>query len=323
MVRTAEELRDGSIVVIDRRERRVDRVWFDRDTSVQIGRAGSGPLEIAYPVRLLNLGRGRVAIDDASNERWLVIGANGTLEKPFALGEPTSLNYIARRSSGIPTSTGSVMYASARRGGDVIAEWFPNASEPREVSRRAPPLLRAGAAPSGVSARASGTSAPPYLSPADYWTAALDGQVAVVTGSPYRVTFFSLDGAQKQSSIMTVPAQMLTRRTREEMVLELARQRGDQAPRDGRYDWPDVLPAIHGDAFSTIRFAPDGKLWVRRTTLAESLPAFDVFSRDATISERVRLPAKSRLAGFGAAHLLLVVRDDDDVEYIRRVPFKY
>jgi hypothetical protein len=48
-----------------------------------------------------------------------------------------------------------------------------------------------------------------------------------------------------------------------------------------------------------------------------------VFSREAQLVERVVLPLGSRLLGFGEEVLYLLVRDDDDLEYIQRAPFRY
>jgi hypothetical protein len=84
------------------------------------------------------------------------------------------------------------------------------------------------------------------------------------------------------------------------------------------------LPAFHSDPFfPTLLFAPDGKLWVRRTVRAEDRPAFDVFSREAQLVERVMLPLGTRLLALGEQALYLLVRDADDLEYIQRTPFRY
>jgi hypothetical protein len=62
---------------------------------------------------------------------------------------------------------------------------------------------------------------------------------------------------------------------------------------------------------------------VHRTGRAEDQPSFDVFSRDAQLVERIVLPLGARLLGLGEQALYLLVRDDDDLEYIQRAPFRY
>lgn len=61
---------------------------------------------------------------------------------------------------------------------------------------------------------------------------------------------------------------------------------------------------------------------MHRTGRAED-PSFDVFSRDAQLVERIVLPLGARLLGLGEQALYLLVRDDDDLEYIQRAPFRY
>jgi|GEM_PF-2397048 len=73
---------------------------------------------------------------------------------------------------------------------------------------------------------------------------------------------------------------------------------------------PDVLPPFILRA--TVLFAPDGKLWVERTTMAGSPQTFDVFDRTGSVASRVVMPRNTPLVGLGLRSVYVVLVDDDD-----------
>lgn len=62
----------------------------------------------------------------------------------------------------------------------------------------------------------------------------------------------------------------------------------------------------------------NGETWVLRSHRAANPPVYDVFDSSARLVRRVELPSRSRMLGFGEGTLYLVVRDDDDLEHLRR-----
>jgi hypothetical protein len=68
-----------------------------------------------------------------------------------------------------------------------------------------------------------------------------------------------------------------------------------------------------------VQFAPDGTLWIQRTTAdASAPPTYDLIGPAATIIGRMVLPANTRLVGFGVGTVYLVRVDEDDLEYLQR-----
>ena len=81
---------------------------------------------------------------------------------------------------------------------------------------------------------------------------------------------------------------------------------------------PKYKPPFEGPSTSV---APDGRVWVRRTTAAtDSTARYDIFDSSGRVLSRVALPPRTRLAGFGKATIYLVRRDEDDLEYLGRGP---
>jgi hypothetical protein len=84
-------------------------------------------------------------------------------------------------------------------------------------------------------------------------------------------------------------------------------------------NWLDEVPPFRGDAF--VAFAPDGTLWIQRSTFGDEGARYDLVDRDGAVIDRVRLPEGHRVVGFGRDVLYVVRRDADDVEYLQLRPY--
>jgi hypothetical protein len=84
-------------------------------------------------------------------------------------------------------------------------------------------------------------------------------------------------------------------------------------------DWPEYLPPFLGA--SLVAFAPDGLLWVQRTTPAGQPATFDLIDGAGKVAQRVVLPKKSRVVGFGSGTVYVARSDDDDLQYLQRYRF--
>jgi hypothetical protein len=183
----------------------------------------------------------------------------------------------------------------------------------------------------GPTAPRSGPGPAPPFSTVDQWAVHPDGRVAVVSVSPYRVTFIATNGRHTTGPVLPVERVRVTTAHREAW-LELLRQPGPaiMSTRGGGVTygmmrppfpppevWPDYLPPFLAEAVS---FAPDGLLWVHRTAAADAPPTYDLIDESGRIAARLTLPQRSRLVGFGARSVYLVRLDEDDLEYLQRYP---
>ena len=81
--------------------------------------------------------------------------------------------------------------------------------------------------------------------------------------------------------------------------------------------WPEVMPPFMGGA---VHVDPTGRVWVLRTRAwNDSIPTFDVFDLTGRVTERVTLPKRTRLVGFGNGVAYLARTDDDDLIWLQRV----
>ena len=81
--------------------------------------------------------------------------------------------------------------------------------------------------------------------------------------------------------------------------------------------WPAVKPPFLANA---VQVDPAGRVWVLRTRAwNDSIPTFDVFDANGRVIERVALPKRTRLVGFGNGVAYLARTDDDDLVWLQRV----
>jgi hypothetical protein len=70
----------------------------------------------------------------------------------------------------------------------------------------------------------------------------------------------------------------------------------------------DVLPHV----------APDGTLWVERSTKLGEAARWDVFDENGKHATSIRLPPKRGLAGFGRYWVYLIATDEDGLQHLER-----
>ena len=81
-------------------------------------------------------------------------------------------------------------------------------------------------------------------------------------------------------------------------------------------NWASEVPPFRWAAF--IAFAPNGYLWIQRTTFRREGARYDVIGPDGSVVDRVRLPEGHRVVGFGRDAMYVVRRDADDLEFLQR-----
>lgn len=153
-----------------------------------------------------------------------------------------------------------------------------------------------------------------------------DGWVAVLHPDPYRVEWLDPDGQWHRGdelSFEAVPVDADLRRDILERLRSLPRE-GEQmdhlvANSDDVSELPPYLR--EADDPGGVLFAPDGQLLVLRSQLGVSdSTRYDVLARDGTRSGQIRLGPRERIIASSPDALYVVVRDEVDLQYLRRIP---
>ena len=156
----------------------------------------------------------------------------------------------------------------------------------------------------------------------DHWVVSPDGYVAFVFFDPYRVDFIE-NGRRVQSRPIpyervrvddALKKQYRDERSRPVMAQTSNGMQMMKPPFREPTEWPEFLPPYNGTAV----FAPDGLLWIPRLTAAGRPPLYDIVNGKGVLVERVELPQRTKLIGFGANTLYLVRFDADDLQYLQR-----
>ncbi len=172
----------------------------------------------------------------------------------------------------------------------------------------------------------------PGLVTADSWATFPDGRVAIVHGATYTVEFIAPNGTRTTSRPIAYDRIPVTRADQEAEMTEAKRVLAEQMKAVRRQmpagvtldinmtppeSWPSTYPAI---APMSIHAAPDGMLWVRRSTPAKlDREQWDVISPEGVVVARWRAPVRTKVVGVGAGVVYTVRLDEDDLQYLGRV----
>jgi hypothetical protein len=321
-VESVRELRDGRLLVVDSRERIVHLVDASLRAATAVGKQGSGPGEYQRPGVLVRIEGDSTLLTDIGNRRLLVFntagqpvgvvgapvergGWNPAANMPRYADRAGRLYYVTalRMPNAEPTTppdSGVIVRVDRRRGAmDTIARV--------RLPKTTITTTTAGGKLTGVSVMRN------PLAEQDEWAVAPDGSVAIARVGDYHVEWVLPNGTRRVGPRVSVQPIPVTKRDRDEAT-QRSSAGGVELP-----DWPEVKPPFLRDAASV---APDGAVWVLRTrAAADSVPVYDVFDANGRLTERVALASRGRIVGFGARAIYLVRLDEDDLEYLQRIPF--
>ena len=350
------ELKDGRLIVIDPRDKTVQVVDMARGTATKLGREGSGPGEYGIPMRLMALPGDTTAIADMLNNRLLLINPNATvggfvdLNVPPPSGSrgdgrgmvmiggnmPTMSDAKGRMyyqgppfrmTDNGPQSADSVPMIRWDRGSgkrDTLA-WLKVPQTANQVSGSG------GRGNQRVMVRIGG--GPPFNG-ADQMLIAPDGRAAIVHHDPYSVDYVSESGQRTRGQPIRYDRQRISEGHKAEwrevqksatglqITNENGRRSASIGPAGAQQD-PEVWGGEYMPPFLTqaLNFSNEGYLWVRRTGPAGQPPTFDVIDRGGNVVQKVVLPKRTRIVGFGNGAVYTVRLDEDDLQYLQKYKF--
>ena len=331
------ELRDGRVIVVDRRDRTVMLVDFKAGTATRIGRTGAGPGEYANPSRIIALAGDSTAVHDPGNSRYLIVTPAGTLGTTFQILDAGSARMGGRGAAPRGTDArGRIYYEGsgfvAGRGGAIVpADSAPVIRLDRTTSKLdtlayvqlAVGNSKSAELPGGGLMMQTGMVAFPAR---DDWAPMPDGGVAVVRVRDYHVDRIAPSGSRTSGAPVKFAPVAVTETEKEAWRVARREMTGPRSGRDGgsatsapppppESEFPDFMPPFIA---SSAMVRPNAELWVLRSHKAADPPIYDVFSASGSFTGRVALAAKARLVGFGDGTAYVVRRDDDDLEYLQR-----
>ncbi|HEY7533570.1 MAG TPA: hypothetical protein VH681_12425, partial [Nitrospiraceae bacterium] len=317
-VRGTRELSDARVIILDRMNRQLYLASLRSGAKAPLGRDGNGPGEYQLPLWMLSLPSDTTAVYDMANPyRFVVYGPDGKpghsipIKYPGNSGPPEAVDakghlYTAERE--VPGLANRMLGKVVRfdRGSgqsDSLATVSFQAFTPLPLSSRPGP-------------------APPFTTH-EQWAVGLEGRVVILHVDPYHVTFVYGDQSVVEGPLLPAEQIRVTREHQEEWRAERMK------PRPGIYEFngttsyfrrpqsddleeprfPAYLPPFLPNALS---IAPNGMVWIKRTTPFGAPPTFDVLDRQGRLAMRISLPPRTRLVGFGLGTLYLARLDEKD-----------
>jgi hypothetical protein len=342
------ELSDGRLIVIDSRDRTIQMVDLERGTTRSLGAEGSGPREFLAPVRSYGIGRDSTLVFDQQNQRYLLLGPNGsalTTIRPTvarSIGGRNVTSFVPARAS---DDAGRLYIESPAIGlrGDRVeradsaailrVDWRNGRVDTLTFVRTIPVMTSVLRGQTTVSI---GGGNP--LAPRDEWTVFPNGRVAIVRHDPYRVDYIEPNGERRVSPPLPFTRERLTdadkaaeEERRARMQRSLAQrtitlpngavlQPGNTGELPPLRDWPEWRPPFRSGLQSVLP-GPNGELWIARLQPAPARGAlYDVVGAEGRLARKVRLGSGELLVGLGARSVYTATADDDGLLYLRRHP---
>lgn len=337
---SVRELGDGRVVVADSRDKTVQLVAFG-GAAKKIGREGSGPNEYAMPQRLYAAGGDTTYLWDPLNSRFLLIKPDGAPGGTFSLGNveagaatrmiltPQAIDSRGRfyyRGPGITQSPE----------GPVVSDSLPilrfdRATKKTDTLAYMVNTAKVSSSGGQGNRRVAFTIQNKPFGDEDQWAVTPDGRVAIVRAADYHVDWFGASKAkgpaiQFEKLKVTEDDKKAWREARSRvqglaMTTQVGRAGGSQTqtqairPSDlPEPEWPE-----YKGAFTSVTSAPDGKLWIQRTSPASQKgTTYDVLDANGRLVSKVMIPERTRLIGFGKGTIYLVRFDEDDLQYLQR-----
>lgn len=331
----ARELKDGRILISDAKRAAVYVIDPRAGTTQQIGSAGGGDTQYAQPggfysgvadtVYLLDRGQARVSVISPAG---VIVGTRSIKRKgvsgssdadlDFQQVDAHALSYFVDRGARLAALVGRMATDSA-------------------------PLIRLDASRQHIDtiallrqAQKKVTQADEHMqmarevrgSPRDGWGMAADGSVAVVRAAPYRIDWYSPAGKVSRGPVVAFEPLPYTA----EEKAAITKASGSEAASVGMAgpagEEKKLSTSNEDDLFAPTKMAFDptniivsseGRVWVPRTQkFGVTTVVYDVFDRQGERVDRVELPPRNRVIGFGAGCVYAVERDEKGVAALRK-----
>jgi hypothetical protein len=317
----ARELKDGRVIVTDRRDSRIAVADLRTGRVEPISRKGQGPGEYARGLPVWSIGGDSSVMIDAP-QRWLLFdGARvvATLSpvapmvaatKPTARGTDTlghvfTAGTIAGQDG--PMGDSIALLRVSRATGQVDTLTRLKAVVARQTSERDEKGFVSFTVPTVRTAE----EALPFP----------DGWVAVIRLDPYRVDWRSPGGRWTLGAALPVPVVRMDDREKRAYVERIANATGQVVkPPESITDWPATVPPYQSP--SPLFASPDGRAIIPRLPSADHPETrYDVVSRLGVLESQLTMPPNERIVGIGAKSVYVAVTDNDGIQRLRRHPW--
>ena len=174
----------------------------------------------------------------------------------------------------------------------------------------------------------SQTSSTVIGSPEDTWGVAPDGRVVVIRAAPYRVDWYSPNGGVTHGPVIAHTAISFTAAEKAAVASRSSGSTSVRGMAGGSSGASTPAPEMPREFAPTkppfepdgeVIVSPEGRVWVARNLPADvAKTIYDVFDGKGERVDRVELPPRSRVVGFGPGSIYAAERDDQGAVSLRK-----
>ncbi len=339
------ELASGKVLVTDLGPKTLLLADLATGEQVNVGRNGQGPGEYQFPGELFPFRGDSVLLVDRVGRRVLVVSPEGKLGRSIPFPEGLSGLPDARGADrqGRIYFQGSPFRGEPGGGMEVggtlpdsvpLIRWDPATKKIDSLTRVKIPAIKVQVS-GGQNARTVMMRNQPFA-PSDEWIVTPEGRVAIARVGDYHIEWLGTGAPVRGAPVRHEPLKVAAadrqifldgmRNSRNRITVSV----GGPGPSGGRnnqgngqpqisekdFDWPEVKPPFPSRA---LQFAPEGQLWVTRSTSArDSTPVYDLFDAGGKLTGRVTLPLGRRMVGLGKGVVYAVRTDEDGLQWLER-----
>ena len=339
------ELASGKVLVTDLGPKTLLLADLATGEQLNVGRNGQGPGEYQFPGELFPFRGDSVLLVDRVGRRVLVVSPEGKLGRSIPFPEGLSGLPDARGADrqGRIYFQGSPFRGEPGGGMEVggtlpdsvpLIRWDPATKKIDSLTRVKIPAIKVQVS-GGQNARTVMMRNQPFA-PSDEWIVTPEGRVAIARVGDYHIEWLGTGAPVRGAPVRHEPLKVAAadrqifldgmRNSRNRITVSV----GGPGPSGGRnnqgngqpqisekdFDWPEVKPPFPSRA---LQFAPEGQLWVTRSTSArDSTPVYDLFDAGGKLTGRVTLPLGRRMVGLGKGVVYAVRTDEDGLQWLER-----
>lgn len=327
-VTSVRELKDKSLLVVDRGEAKLFHVVSLESAPVQLGRKGEGPNEYKSPRELIALGGDSTLFTDSQLRRWhLLVGSSFRVPAPWPRDFGRTLSSIIagydrlgrvywtnalvpvnKRGSpqSIVTADSMVLQRVSVIGGriDTLARLRAKHGAMKMVVRRV------------LGVETNYALNDPMRVP-DQVAVCNDGWIAIALSEARRIDWIRTDGRRVFGPPLPRARVPVTEAVKRDAIV-----RYFNSAEVARYFSPGDFPAfpavIPPFQDGGVECTSDGRVVVQRYDLLEKPVVYDLVARDGSVGTPLTFPPKSEVVGQSDSYIYVVTPDEDDLQILRR-----
>lgn len=322
-VTSVRELADGQLLLTDGRDGRIAVGNFTTGSVSTVGRTGHGPKEYEGTTLIFALGGDSSVMVDLGR-RWILLSG---MEVVGVLAPELP---VAREARGFLHGADTLRHVLVYRilpstHGRTDARDSVRALLLDRTSARADTIaiLRAVPSETRTYSQNGGSMTVRVFAPFATGETGLlfpDGWFAVARLDPYRVEWRSHEGRWIRPAAL--PFERRNLKDAEQQAYRTANTpRNSRPPLFDFEAFPKWLPPFEyrAPADPALLGTPNGSLVIRRTVAPSDLEnRYDIVDRRGILTNRLIMPKRERVVGFGRVSVYTVVTGDDDIERVRR-----